>query len=175
MKRIPLLALILIAFSCAKETSTENSSSSDLKDYSKDFQKLAITYEHVFRGYDLKQPKEAIKSSETAIPNLESETNTHLDYTLMLQEGKNEFANFVYEFNNNNQLIAINVHIVVHSNEKFDELLAEVNEYFGHKYGLPTTIDGKGEVWKIKDHLEHKVVISDIVDGEEYVININIS
>ena len=173
MKRILLTIFILVALSCSKEESARNANVSDLKDYSKDFQKLAITYDHVFHGHDLKDTKETIKSSEKAQLDLENEE--HLDYTLILEESKKEFANFFYKFNESDQLIAFNVHIVVHSNEKFEVLLAEFNEYFEHKYGLPTTIDGKGEIWKIKNHLEHKIVVSDIVDGEEYVININIS
>ncbi len=187
MKRITitnLVLLCLILFSCSPEKKNEQSKNKiqdrrpkaengEIKHfhhYTEDFQRLMLGYEGAIRKVDIKMKKEQVRSVETATLMQESESSI----TYKVWHTDDELIVVKYEFSSE-VLQAIKVKIELKDNESFETILAELTDFFTHKYGIPKITPDKNEVWQVVHHPEHEVDIIDFFANNKFVIEVDIS
>jgi hypothetical protein len=149
--------------------------------YDMDFQMAALTYDGVLRGVDLLASKDDVKQAESTLHDVEySGTRKSAPEAKLLEETADmlkysfdmdpkEDAVVTYKFADG-ALKNISLLLHVDTNEQFEAMEAQFIEFFTHKFGTPTIIDGRQEVWKVAGSDTHEVdIIDQQKDGKFYL------
>ncbi|MGB0525577.1 MAG: hypothetical protein ACPGJS_21550, partial [Flammeovirgaceae bacterium] len=151
--------------------------------FDKDFQALAASFDGVIRGVDMYASVEEVKAAEetkrevefegskTDMPmaELANETAEELTYNLQMAEMEDAVIKYLFV---DGQLNSINILVHVENNEAFEAMEEEFIQYFTHKHGAPTEIEGRKEVWKVKGSDTHEIDIIDKQDADKFYLEV---
>ena len=151
-----------------------------------DFQTLTVNYDGVIRGVSMLDSKATVKSTEAKAQMIEtfngtnsempqatlaSETDSQLVYNLAMTDREDAVITYTFE---QDKLQEIHLRIHVPDNVSFEAMEEELIQYFTHKHGLPTVIEGRKEVWKVEGSDVHEIDILDKQDGDKFYLEVDV-
>lgn len=151
--------------------------------FDKDFQIVAASFDGVIRGVDMYATMDEVKAAEgiarqvefggekMAMPQAElaEETADALTYNLKMEEREDAEINYHFA---DGKLNSITIAVHVADDVAFEALEEEFIQYFTHKHGEPTAIEGRKEVWKVKGSDTHEIDIIDKQNEEKYYLEV---
>jgi len=129
-----------------------------LKKYPKEVQKIILTENGAFRGFNFGDTKEVVKSKETL--KIHTESDTVLTYTLFLDA--DDSADLLYYFDSSGKIKSFAI-IFILNDQKEEQVLREyLTKYYNEKYGAFTLINEEDELWDSK--MGHVIEMRDTSD-----------
>lgn len=114
-----------------------------LKKYPKEIQRIILSEENVFRGFNLGASKEEIKQKE--LLKIHSENDSLLLYTLYLDA--DDSADLIYYFDASKKAKSFAIVFILNDLQEEENLRTELTRYYKERYGQFAVINQEDEVW----------------------------